>query len=457
VRPGVCTYSQAFLYICAAPQQTLGAPNGNAPGLVGVAGGITGTIVSLGAPRPVMMQMAWTILVGGGIGLGIARRVEVTSLPQLVAAFHSLVGIAASAGALASHFAFHDYSVLHTFSSYVAASIGALTVTGSILAFAKLQGLMSGRPLQFPMQNSFNAFLCVLLTAGLVQFVRFPAASTNVLLAGTGVAGLLGWLMAAQVGGADMPVVITLLNSASGWALTAEGFVLSNSLLIIVGALIGASGAILSLIMCVAMNRSLADVLGIMKKEITDVSSFCNITGECRTSDVESVAASLQMAKKVVIVPGYGIAVSKGQYALGDIMKSLTERKAKVLISIHPVAGRMPGQLNVLLAEAGIPYDQVKEMEEINEPSDWDDVDVALVVGANDTVNSLAEDEPNSPIAGMPVIRAWKAKKCIVMKRSLGVGYAALDNPVFYNENTDMLLGDAKQRLEEIRDIIRTK
>merc|ERR1719356_122489 len=319
------------------------APSGNALGLVGVAGGITGTIVSLGAPRPVMMQMAWTMLMGGGIGFGIARRVEVTSLPQLVAAFHSLVGMAATAGALASHFAFHDYGILHTFSSYVAASIGALTVTGSILAFAKLQGLMSGRPLQFPMQNSFNGFLCVLLTAGLVQFVRFPATSTNVLLAGTGVAGLLGWLMAAQVGGADMPVVITLLNSASGWALTAEGFVLSNSLLIIVGALIGASGAILSLIMCVAMNRSLADVLGLVKKEIMDVSSFCTITGECRTSDVDSVAAELQMAKKVVIVPGYGVAVSKGQYALGEIMQYLTERKTKVMISIHPVAGRMPG------------------------------------------------------------------------------------------------------------------
>jgi len=286
--------------------------------------------------------------------------------------------------------------------------------------------------------------------------VGSPVAGTAKLLTGTVLSGLLGWLLAGQVGGADMPVVITLLNSASGWALTAEGFVLSNTLLTIVGSLIGASGAILSAIMCVAMNRSILDVLGIRFKEVPGGGSFSGeITGECTTTDVDTVSSALKMAKKVVIVPGYGVAVSKGQYAMADIMKSLTDRGTKVLISIHPVAGRMPGQLNVLLAEAGIPYDQVKEMEEINEVSDWEDVDVALVVGANDTVNSLAEDEPSSPIAGMPVIRVWKAKQCIVMKRSLGVGYAALDNPVFFNDNTDMLLGDAKVRLEEVRDKLR--
>jgi len=259
------------------------------------------------------------------------------------------------------------------------------------------------------------------------------------------------------IGGADMPIGITLLNSASGWALTAEGFVLSNNLLTIVGSLIGASGAILSAIMCVAMNRSVADVLNVMPKALpAGGTSFGEITGETKTTDVDQVAAALQAAKKVVIVPGYGIAVAKGQYALAEIMKSLTERSTQVKISIHPVAGRMPGQLNVLLAEAGIPYDQVFEMEEINEPTDWDDVDMALVVGANDTVNSLAEDDPACPIAGMPVIRVWKAKSCIVMKRSLGVGYAALPNPVFFNDNTAMLLGDAKVRLEELRDKLRT-
>jgi len=287
------------------------------------------------------------------------------------------------------------------------------------------------------------------------RFVAQPTVNASLLYVGTAAAGLLGWLLAAQVGGADMPVVITILNSASGWALTAEGFVLANNLLIIVGALIGSSGALLSAIMCTAMNRSLVDVLGLDSKPIKSTTSSYKIDGECSTTDIDATVTALQFAKKVVIVPGYGVAVAKGQYALAEIMQTLTDRKIDVKISIHPVAGRMPGQLNVLLAEAGIPYDQVFEMDEINDSGDWDDVDVALVVGANDTVNSLAEDDPDSPIAGMPVIRVWKAKKCIVMKRSLGVGYAALENPVFYKENTSMLLGDAKQRLEEMRDSLR--
>jgi len=427
------------------------APVGNALGLMGVGGGIVAAVCSVAAPRPVLIQMLVTMLLGGGVGAGIAKRVEVTDLPQLVAGFHSLVGVAAACAALASALPLQDLHALHTFSTYLAAVIGSLTVTGSLLAFAKLQGLMSGAPLRFPLQNALNGVLAGCLGLGMVAFVASPATGTPVLLAGTGVSAALGWLMCAQVGGADMPVVITLLNSASGWALTAEGFVLSNNLLTIVGALIGSSGALLSAIMCVAMNRSLAEVLGIARKRVPS-GEMCKIEGECTSTDVDSVVAALDMAKKVVIVPGYGIAVSKGQYALNDIMQALTKRGVEVKVSIHPVAGRMPGQLNVLLAEAGIPYDQVFEMEDINEPKDWTDVDVALVVGANDTVNSLAEDEPRSPIAGMPVIRVWKAAKCIVMKRSLGVGYAALDNPVFYNENTDMLLGDAKVRLEEIRD-----
>mmetsp|Transcript_26853 Transcript_26853/g.74981 ORF Transcript_26853/g.74981 Transcript_26853/m.74981 type:complete len:1149 (+) Transcript_26853:126-3572(+) len=445
----LCIFSIAAL----SSQKT--APSGNALGLMGVAGGIYGTLLSLNVPQPVLTQVLGTMAIGGGIGAGIAKRVEVTSLPQLVAAFHSLVGVAATATALASFFASHDVSVLHSLSTYAAAVIGAITITGSIIAFSKLQGIMSGRPMRFRFQNSVNAALVVAVGVGLVRFVASPAAGRHLLLASIGGAGLLGWLVTAQVGGADMPVVITLLNSASGWALTAEGFVLSNNLLTIVGALIGSSGAILSTIMCVAMNRTIPDVLGFDQKPVADAATFCKITGECTTTDVDAVSAALEMAKKVVVVPGYGVAVSKGQYALGDIMKSLTERKTDVKIAIHPVAGRMPGQLNVLLAEAGIPYDQVFEMDEVNEESDWGDVDVALVVGANDTVNSLAEDEPSSPIAGMPVIRVWKAKKCIVMKRSMGVGYAALENPVFYNDNTDMLLGDAKVRLEEVRDKLR--
>jgi len=432
------------------------APRGNALGLMGVAGGLCGTVIATGASGPVLAQMLGTMLLGSSLGVGIARRVEVTSLPQLVAAFHSLVGVAASFTALASFFSGHGVDVMHSIATYAAAAIGALTVTGSLLAFAKLQGLMSGRPLTFPGQNALNGLLVAALGAGLVATVKYPNLGASVLLSGAGAAAALGWLIASQVGGADMPVVITLLNSASGWALTAEGFVLSNALLTIVGVLIGSSGAILSGIMCVAMNRSLTDVLGLQKKVASGSATSFAISGESRTTDVEAASAALQAAKRVVVVPGYGIAVSKGQYALSDIMKVLKELGTEVKISIHPVAGRMPGQLNVLLAEAGIPYDQVFEMEEINELKDWQDVDVALVVGANDTVNSLAEDEPSSPIAGMPVIRVWRAKRCIVMKRSMGLGYAALDNPVFYNENTEMLLGDAKTRLEEIRDKLRS-
>eukprot|EP00928_Gymnodinium_smaydae_P003306 TRINITY_DN11187_c0_g5_i1.p1 TRINITY_DN11187_c0_g5~~TRINITY_DN11187_c0_g5_i1.p1 ORF type:complete len:1044 (-),score=255.71 TRINITY_DN11187_c0_g5_i1:124-2799(-) len=433
------------------------APAGNALGLMGVAGGICGTVVSIGAPASVLAQMLGTMALGAGLGAGVARNVEVTALPQLVAAFHSLVGLAATCTAIASFYIFHDFSLMHTVSTYVAAAIGALTITGSVLAFAKLQGLVSGRPFRLPLGNFVNTLLLGGLGAALMNFVNSPLTGAPMLLLGTALAGVLGWLVTGAVGGADMPVVITLLNSASGWALTAEGFVLSNNLLTIVGALIGASGAILSAIMCVAMNRSILEVLGIQRKQVAagDPAAFSDIGGESTTTDVDAVAAALEGAKKVVIVPGYGVAVSKGQYALADIMQSLTSRGIEAKISIHPVAGRMPGQLNVLLAEAGIPYDQVFEMEEINAPSDWDDVDVALVVGANDTVNSLAEDDPASPIAGMPVIRVWRAKQCFVLKRSLGVGYAALDNPVFFKDNTDMLLGDAKLRLEELRDRLR--
>lgn len=439
-----------------ASQKT--APAGNALGIMGVAGGLAGTVCSINPPAAVLAQMVGTMGLGGGMGVAIASRVEVTDLPQLVAAFHSLVGVAAAATAIASALAAHGTGVLFTASTYLAAAIGALTVTGSLLAFAKLQGLMSGKPLRFRGQQLVLGLLSLSLCAGMAAYVSNPMlAGTRVLLGGTSIAAALGWLVAGKVGGADMPVVITLLNSASGWALTAEGFVLSNSLLTIVGALIGSSGAILSAIMCTAMNRSLVDVLGLVPKQLPAGGPFtCTIEGECTTVDVDHVAAMLETAKKVVLVPGYGVAVSKGQYALAEIIESLTAQGTKVKVAIHPVAGRMPGQLNVLLAEAGIPYDQVFEMEEMNEEQDWADVDVALVVGANDTVNSLAEDDPSSPIAGMPVIRVWKAKKVVVMKRSLGVGYAALENPVFYNENTDMLLGDAKQRLESIRDHLRT-
>lgn len=388
----------------------------------------------------------------------MASQVEVTALPQLVAAFHSLVGAAAALAAVASALGAEAGATdsMHAASEYLAAGIGALTVTGSAVAFAKLQGLVSGAPPKLPGGSAASAVTLALFLAGLAAQLG-PMPGVETLLAGAAAAGLLGLLVTSQVGGADMPVAITLLNSASGWALTAEGFVLDNTLLTIVGALIGSSGAILSQIMCEAMNASLLDVLGITRKEQAGGGSTFEIEGEVTTTTMDAVADQLVSAKKVMIVPGYGVAVSKAQYALADLIAMLTKEGVDVQVAIHPVAGRMPGQLNVLLAEAGVPYNQVKEMEEINDPGDWDDVDVSLVVGANDTCNALAEDDPGSPIYGMPVIRVWLAKSCVVMKRSLATGYAALENPVFYKEQTNMLLGDAKDSAEGLRDLVKSK
>merc|ERR1712091_611036 len=259
-----------------------------------------------------------------------------------------------------------------------------------------------------------------------------------------GTSGALGWHMTASIGGADMPVVITVLNSYSGWALCAEGFMLNNNLMTVVGALIGSSGAILSYIMCVAMNRSLPNViLGGFGTSSTGGGEAMAITGTATVWEVDETVKAIADARNIVIVPGYGLAVAKGQYPVAEMVSLLKKKGKNVKFGIHPVAGRMPGQLNVLLAEAGVPYDVVYEMDEINE--DWDDVDLSLVIGANDTVNSAAEDDPNSIIAGMPVLRVWKSAQSVVMKRSLGVGYAAVDNPIFFNENNAMLLGDAKK------------
>eukprot|EP00439_Symbiodinium_sp_Y106_P072569 s3371_g13.t1 len=402
-------------------QQT--AQFGNAMGLSGVVGALAGTLglaYAQGAGAAVLTQIATVLATGTALGMAVASQVEITSLPQLVAAFHSLVGLAASLTAVASALQQPGADAMHATSEYLASGIGALTVTGSVVAFAKLQGLVGGNA-SIPGGNALSGSLTAAFAAGLWAYLHpMPGMEIPTLVLGTVAAAGMGLV----VGGADMPVAITLLNSASGWALTAEGFVLSNNLLTIVGALIGSSGAILSQIMCEAMNRNILEVLG-----------------EVTTTNNDHVADLLATAKKVVIVPGYGVAVSKAQYALAQLLEMLAENGTDVKVAIHPVAGRMPGQLNVLLAEAGVPYDQVLEMDELNDPSDWEDVDVSLV-------NSLAEDDPNSPIAGMPVIRplasfrltlfmltcVWLAKKCIVVKRSLGVGYAALDNPVFYKE-----------------------
>jgi len=381
-----------------------------------------------------------------------------TQLPQAVAGFHSLVGIAAASTAIGD-FLIHDdishMSNFHATSLYMGAWMGAITTTGSIIACGKLAELWNisflfdSKPLQLPGRDIANVGMIGGSAAGLAGFVMTNDAATAgaCLGAGTTFSGLLGFHMTASIGGADMPVVITLLNSYSGWALCAEGFILNQPVLTIVGSLIGSSGAFLTKIMCDGMNRSLTNVI---------LGGFGTESGAVQTSEglvhtelkPEGVAEALLGAETVCIVPGYGLAVAQAQGTTAQISNALTEMGKTVHFAVHPVAGRMPGQLNVLLAEAGVPYDQVLEMEEINEK--MENIDVSMVVGANDTVNSAAETDPNCDIAGMPVIQVWKSQQVVFFKRSMASGYAGVDNPVFYNENTDMCLGNAADTLVDI-------
>jgi len=336
--------------------------------------------------------------------------------------------------------------------------IGGVTFTGSLVAFGKLDERLDSKALQLPGKNLMNIAMG-LSTIGLFYWYMTDLSSSvgiTALLGTTALSFILGWHLTASIGGADMPVVITVLNSYSGWAMCAEGFMLSNDLLVIVGAFVGASGAILSYIMCVAMNRSIFNVIfGGYGTSSTGKGKPKEITGTHTPITAENVAEELCSAKKVMIVPGYGLAVAKAQYAVAEMVKILRSNGVEVKFGIHPVAGRMPGQLNVLLAEAGVPYDIVFEMEEINE--EFPHVDVSLVVGANDTINSAAVDDPNSPIAGMPVLHVWESKHAIVMKRSMATGYAAVDNPVFFKENTSMFFGDAKGNCDKLLKLISDK
>lgn len=398
------------------------------------------------------MQLALSAGAGGGAGFLIANQISPTSLPQAVAGFHSLVGFAATATAVGD-FMVHDIThmdAFHATSVYMGAWMGAITATGSIIACGKLAEVMSSTPLQLPGRDVMNIAMGAGSLAGLIGFAATndPQTAGTCLAAGTTFSGLLGFHMTASIGGADMPVVITLLNSYSGWALCAEGFILNQPVLCIVGALIGSSGAFLTKIMCDGMNRSLMNVI---------LGGFGTESGAVQTSeglvhteiDVQGSIQALKDADSIVITPGYGMAVAGASHAVAEITKILTSQGKTVKFAVHPVAGRMPGQLNVLLAEAGVPYDVVFEMEEINEV--LPDTDVVMVIGANDTVNSGAEDDPNCAIAGMPVIQVWKAGHVLFMKRSMASGYAGVDNPVFYKENTDMLLGDAKQTCEALQ------
>jgi len=425
---------------------------GNSLGMIGVTAGIASTIGLLQPTPEVLTQMLATCGIGALVGTTIAKKIEITELPQLVAAFHSLVGMAAVLTCVSTYldhfpgFATDPAATMIKSALFLGTYIGGVTFTGSLIAYGKLNGNLNSNPLMLPGRHALNASLLAANVGAMGYFLMDPSLGVGIAMLGTTatLSGVMGVTLTMAIGGADMPVVITVLNSYSGWALCAEGFMLNNNLMTVVGSLIGASGAILSYIMCVAMNRSLPNViLGGFGTSGTGDGKPMEITGEATVWDVDTTVKAIADAKNIIIVPGYGLAVAKGQYPVAEMVALLRKKGKNVRFGIHPVAGRMPGQLNVLLAEAGVPYDVVLEMDELND--DFPDTDLSLVIGANDTVNSAAEDDPNSIIAGMPVLRVWKSQQSVVMKRSLGVGYAAVDNPIFFNENNAMLLGDAKK------------
>ena len=436
------------------------ARRGNLFGMVGMALAVLATIFG---PRVELAEgLPWIVgalVVGGAIGLYAARTVQMTQMPELVALMHSLVGLAACLVGFAS---FVDTSVvyegaaksIHRVEIYLGILIGAVTFSGSVVAFGKLSGKIGGKPLLLPARHWLNlvGLLAVIWLA--TSFVAAPGvdAGMTALLIMTVIALLFGIHMVMAIGGADMPVVVSMLNSYSGWAAAATGFMLSNDLLIVTGALVGSSGAILSYIMCRAMNRNFISVIAGGFGGGAPVAAAGGASGEPQgeavpVSAVET-AELLRSAKQVIIVPGYGMAVAQAQHTVFEITKLLRQKGVGVRFGIHPVAGRMPGHMNVLLAEAKVPYDIVLEMDEIND--DFPDTDVAIVIGANDIVNPAAEDDPTSPIAGMPVLQVWKAKTSIVMKRSMASGYAGVDNPLFFKDNNRMLFGDAKKMLDEV-------
>ena len=407
------------------------------------------------------------MIIGGAIGVQRALKVEMTEMPELVAILHSFVGLAAVLVGFNSYGLHHEALMpegldaaaqaafvaeqavltnIHNVEVFLGIFIGAVTFTGSVVAFGKLSGKINSKALMLPHRHKLNLAALVVSALLMVAFLNNPESIFPVLLM-TAIALAFGWHLVASIGGADMPVVVSMLNSYSGWAAAAAGFMLNNELLIVTGALVGSSGAILSYIMCKAMNRSFVSVIAGGFGNDVQVSSS-EEQGEHRETTAEEVAELLKNASSVIITPGYGMAVAQAQYPVADITAKLRERGVNVRIGIHPVAGRLPGHMNVLLAEAKVPYDVVLEMDEIND--DFADTDVVLVIGANDTVNPAAMEDPNSPIAGMPVLEVWKAQNVIVFKRSMAVGYAGVQNPLFFKENTQMLFGDAKDRVEDI-------
>ena len=429
------------------------ARRGNMYGIAGMAIAIIATIASdkVGGYAILLMMM----LIGGFLGTTVARRVEMTEMPELVAILHSFVGLAAVLVGFASYLDPNAHfegveKTIHEVEIYLGIFIGAITFTGSVIAFGKLRGLISSKPLMLPARHWINLGIILVCVWLLKVFLGAESGTGGffALLVMTLLAFIFGAHLVMAIGGADMPVVISMLNSYSGWAAAATGFMLSNDLLIVTGALVGSSGAILSYIMCRAMNRKFLSVISGGFGTTVSVDSGDEVQGEVTQILAEETAELLKDAQEVVIIPGYGMAVAHAQHPVSELTQKLRANGTKVRFAIHPVAGRMPGHMNVLLAEAKVPYDIVLEMDEINE--DFPQTDVAIVIGANDIVNPSALENPNSPIAGMPVLEVWKAKTCIVSKRSMATGYAGVENPLFFKENTRMLFGDAKDSVEAV-------
>ncbi len=460
INAGIITVSYiiaTILFILAlgglSNQET--AKRGNWYGISGMAIALIATVLGVVTQHYVILMIA--LLIGGAIGLLAARRVQMTQMPELVAILHSLVGLAAVAVGFAnfldptSHFEGEEKTI-HDIETYLGILIGAVTFSGSVIAFGKLSGRIGGSPMLLPARHWLNLMLLLVVIWYGREFVLQSAAGGGVtpLIVMTVVSLLFGIHMVMAIGGADMPVVVSMLNSYSGWAAAATGFMLSNDLLIVTGALVGSSGAILSYIMCRAMNRKFLHVIagGFGTGGGTAAAGAGGDQGEVDPIEPEETAELLRGAKEVMIIPGYGMAVAQAQHIVYEITQALRKKGVNVRFGIHPVAGRMPGHMNVLLAEAKVPYDIVFEMDEINE--DFPDVDVSLVIGANDIVNPSALEDLDGPIGGMPVLECWKGKVTIVMKRSMATGYAGVQNPLFFKDNTRMLFGDARESLDQV-------
>ncbi|PKF76975.1 NAD(P)(+) transhydrogenase (Re/Si-specific) subunit beta [Vibrio sp. vnigr-6D03] len=444
-----------FIMSLAGLSKQESARAGNYYGIAGMAIALIATIFG-----PDTSGVVWIILamvIGGGIGIHYAKKVEMTEMPELVAILHSFVGMAAVLVGYNSYIDppaiavtdvdAHAKHVIHMVEVFLGVFIGAVTFTGSVVAFGKLRGVINSSALNLPHKHKLNLAALVVSAYLLVHFVEADGSMFALILM-TLIAFVFGYHLVASIGGADMPVVVSMLNSYSGWAAAAAGFMLANDLLIVTGALVGSSGAILSYIMCKAMNRSFISVIAGGFGQEVSVSSGDEDHGEHTETSAEEVAEMLKNSKSVIITPGYGMAVAQAQYPVHEITEKLRAHGVEVRFGIHPVAGRLPGHMNVLLAEAKVPYDIVLEMDEIND--DFPETDTVLVIGANDTVNPAAQEDPNSPIAGMPVLEVWNSQNVIVFKRSMNTGYAGVQNPLFFKENTQMLFGDAKESCVQI-------